>query len=383
MTLSGDLLWATNTADTLTRYATITAPISGSGGIKVVNKTDNYNNSSGITNGSLTLSNNNSFTGGVTIYGAVLKAGNTGALNSTNPNLVTFADSSPGYFNTNGFSIAVRGLKTGVTVGTPTVQNAHATAATLTFKPQSGDDYTYAYLIQNGTGGGALSLAIDGAGTQRLTFANTYTGNTTITAGTLLANNASGSATGAGNIAINGGTFGGTGTISGSVTLASGGTISPGTSIESLATGGNTWNGGGMFDFEFSTDGSSGTAGSQWDLLSIAGGLDLSGANSSNKVTLNLFTMSDATTPGSLGTWDANTDHTWAGFVTTTGITSFAADKFQFDTTGFQDTLNGTFSVVQNGNNLDLHYTAVPEPGTFAMLLFGSVMLWTVGRTRR
>lgn len=103
-----------------------------------------------------------------------------------------------------------------------------------------------------------------------------------------------------------------------SITVNSGGTLSPGSSIESLASGSNTWNGGGALTFEFSTDGSTGAAGSQWDLLAITGGLDLSGASSSSKFTLNLLTMANATTPGLLATWDPDSNATWAGFVTTT-----------------------------------------------------------------
>ena len=65
------------------------------------------------------------------------------------------------------------------------------------------------------------------------------------------------------------------------------------------------------------------------------------------------------------------------GFVTTTtGFTSFAADKFAFNTTGFQNTLNGTFSVLQNGNNLDLVYSTVPEPNVAALLgALGGILL--------
>ena len=60
-------------------------------------------------------------------------------------------------------------------------------------------------------------------------MANTYSGGTTVSAGTLLVNNPAGSGTGTGAVAVNGGTLGGTGTISGAVTVNNGGTIAPGT----------------------------------------------------------------------------------------------------------------------------------------------------------
>ncbi|MEO7297309.1 MAG: GH25 family lysozyme [Verrucomicrobiota bacterium] len=79
---------------------------------------------------------------------------------------------------------------------------------------------------------GALTKA--GAGTMRLTIANTYSIGTTLSAGRLLVNNTTGSGTGTGSVAVNGGTLGGTGTIAGVVTVNSGGTISPGASIGTL-----------------------------------------------------------------------------------------------------------------------------------------------------
>jgi autotransporter-associated beta strand protein len=81
-------------------------------------------------------------------------------------------------------------------------------------------------------GNGALIKA--GPGTMRLTSANTYAGGTTISAGRLLVNNATGSGTGSGAVLVSGGMLGGTGTIAGAVTVGSGGTISPGTSIGTL-----------------------------------------------------------------------------------------------------------------------------------------------------
>lgn len=80
---------------------------------------------------------------------------------------------------------------------------------------------------------GGLTKA--GAGTLLLNSANTYSGGTIVSAGRLLVNNASGSGTGAGSVAVNsGGTLGGNGSIAGPVTINSGGKISPGASIGTL-----------------------------------------------------------------------------------------------------------------------------------------------------
>ena len=71
--------------------------------------------------------------------------------------------------------------------------------------------------VISGTG----SLTMGGKGSYDLTSANTYTGGTLIRAGTLLADNTNGSATGSGAVRVDSGALGGTGTIAGMVTVGS------------------------------------------------------------------------------------------------------------------------------------------------------------------
>ena len=66
------------------------------------------------------------------------------------------------------------------------------------------------------------SLTKIGEGKLSLTKANTYTGGTAITKGTLLVKNKTGSATGTGAVQVNSGTLGGKGKIAGAVTVGSG-----------------------------------------------------------------------------------------------------------------------------------------------------------------
>ena len=131
----------------------------------------------------LNLGGNNSFTGGVTINGGILQLNNAGALNSTTPNAVTFGASSTGDLQLHGHSVTVGGLTTNATVGTPIVENANALAATLTVNNAGAN--TFAGVLQNGTGGGALSLTKAGAGTLTVSGNNTFTGGVTINAGIL------------------------------------------------------------------------------------------------------------------------------------------------------------------------------------------------------
>lgn len=87
-----------------------------------------------------------------------------------------------------------------------------------------------------------------GPGTMELTGNNLYQGGTSISGGTLLVNNTSGSGTGTGGVTVqSGGTLAGTGTISGAITVQAGGTFAPGNgngigamNVGNLALGGNT-----------------------------------------------------------------------------------------------------------------------------------------------
>ena len=83
---------------------------------------------------------------------------------------------------------------------------------------------TFSGLIQDGgvSGGTGGSLTKTGNGKLTLSNANTYTGGITITKGTLLVRNKTGSATGTGAVQVNAGTLGGTGKINGAMTVGAG-----------------------------------------------------------------------------------------------------------------------------------------------------------------
>lgn len=87
-----------------------------------------------------------------------------------------------------------------------------------------------AQIVNNLSSSTARTLTKTGNGTLALTAANTYTGATSITAGTLLANNLTGSATGTNTVAVSnaGTTLGGMGFISNTVTLNADTILSPG-----------------------------------------------------------------------------------------------------------------------------------------------------------
>ena len=84
-------------------------------------------------------------------------------------------------------------------------------------------DTSFSGVLQDGgaSGGTGASLTKIGTGTLTLSDANTYTGGTTVSAGTLLVSNTRGSGTGIGRVIAVRSTLGGTGIISGAVTIGS------------------------------------------------------------------------------------------------------------------------------------------------------------------
>jgi len=81
---------------------------------------------------------------------------------------------------------------------------------------------------------GGWRVTKNGLGSVKLTGNNTYSGGTTINAGTLLVSNTAGSGTGSGTVSVSGGTLGGSGSIGNSVAVSGGGTINPGETTGNL-----------------------------------------------------------------------------------------------------------------------------------------------------
>jgi len=161
------------------------------------------------------------------------------------------------------------------------VENASATAATLTIDQSAAADPlfndTFRGLIQDGAGGGALSIVKTGGRSYTLFGANTYTGSTTVNGGTLFVRNTTGSATGTGEVIVNNGaTLSGDGAVSGAVTINDGGHLTPGNGgAGSLSVGALTLTNGAILDFEFGLANAPGNPLN--DVVDVTGDLTLDG----------------------------------------------------------------------------------------------------------
>jgi autotransporter-associated beta strand protein len=237
---------------TLTGDAGIGARGTGSGGGIVSGQiTGPYNLrlgrvafTTGTSFGTLILSNTtinpNNWTGNTTNMDGTLKLGAADQIPSGS-GYGSFIMSTPGaayvtsgnpitntVFDLNGYNQTINGLfsdpnVTGTDLNLLLITNSSATAATLMVGSADASG-SYAGIIGD-NGAGSLAFTKIGAGAQTLIGANTYTGNTTVSAGTLLVNGslASGSA-----VTVNGGLLGGTGTINGSTTVNSGAYLAAG-----------------------------------------------------------------------------------------------------------------------------------------------------------
>ncbi len=247
------------------------------------------------SNGTLTLSGNNTHSGGTTLTQGTITLGHDNAL------------------GTGGLTLGGNGILQSNN-DTRTVSNAIANGGNVL--TTSGDNNLALSGVISGTG----TLTKEGTGLLTLSGNNIYTGDTTLSAGTLYL-------TGQlfGDVVVNGGTFMGTGTIanSGNLTLNSGGSFAPGASIGTTnITGDYVQNSGSTLEIEVfkAADNSLSS-----DLLDVTGTATLESGSTIN--------VTDLTPSGRyLMTNDAFTIITTGGGVTDNGadVTS-SSTSLSFD----------------------------------------------------
>ena len=168
----------------------------------------------------------------------------------------------------------------------------------------------------------------------------------------------------------NDGLLTGAGTLNGLLVIGGASTVSPGNSPGALAVGPTDWNGGGTFKFEINS--ALGTAGVNWDLLNITGGLDLNAT--ANDFIIDLTSLLPDGSAGPLSDFDPSQDYAWTFAKASGVITNFAPENFTVLTGNFGNTFDHYFSVIQVGNELQLLYS-VPEPSTIVWGAIGLALL--------
>lgn len=240
--------------------------------------------------------------------------------------------------------------------GTMTMGNNSSNTATLA------SDLVLATTFSGNTG-----FAFSGSGDWLVNTnlrSNTYTGATTVSAGTLLVNGALGNTP----VSVTGGAIGGTGSVGGTVSVSgSGTTVSPGASIESLATGALAMSAGTVFKFEAISA----------DLLVVNGDLSLAG------VTLDLSSANLAALTWTLG--DKIPLLSYTGTPLTSGFTGFDDDtSYVFGGNerlfNYNDTFAGSNYNTEATGTSFVTLTAIPEP--HAALLGGLGLLALLRRRR-
>ena len=142
--------------------------------------------------GTMELSNGNSFAGSTKVAAGVLKLTNnlalqSSALDTSGAGTVTLTVTTP----------RLGGLM-GSTDLASVITSGYSAVTTLQLSPGASKTLTYSGIIANGAANMALSMM--NSGTQILSGANTYSGTTSITSGTLIARSAS--ALGTGNVTV-------------------------------------------------------------------------------------------------------------------------------------------------------------------------------------
>jgi len=381
----------------------------------IANKTGEIGSWAKQGSGTLSLGGVSTYSGDTAINQGILllTTGNDRLPTGTVVSLGQAASANVGTLNLNGLNQQIAGLASTTGINSSANKNTvtSATAATLDINMAEGVTKSYgAGTTQNsGVITGLLALTKSGLGTQVLGDANTYTGTTTVNAGTLAVN---GSLLNTGSVVVNqNGFLGGSGKV-GAITGA--GTVGPGNSLGILTATSVDPTAGTDFKFEFTalnpTYTSATTSGN--DLLHLtaaspfAGGLFTSGniisiyLNSST-ITNSLLAGTNTTfsggffVDGTYGLAAALSPASFAYYTTSAalgtgsavdynGISYYLLDSTIAAKTTLSDTaVTGAGFATGTVSGTLLTFNAVPEPSAQSLLAFGMVALVAVRALRR
>jgi autotransporter-associated beta strand protein/T5SS/PEP-CTERM-associated repeat protein len=274
--------------------------------------------------GTLILSGSNSYSGDTSINNGILSIGVSNSI-AASSNLIV----SGGTFDLHDFNQALGSISGSgnITLG----------SGTLTTSSSSNSSFS-------GTISGSGGFVKSGSSSLTLSGSNSYSGATTINAGTLAVN---GSIASSALTIANGGTLAGSGTV-GNTIISSGGRIAPGNSPGILDTGDLTLEGGGGYNWEITSV--SGTPGTDWDLIRAGGGAGNATVTATPGSKFTVFVLGNPTG------WNPSTSYLW-NIIDWGTVTGFDANAFAVDTTRFTGAPPiGVWSLANSGGFLKLGY---------------------------
>jgi len=372
--------------------------------------------------------------GGIAFGGLTAKPGSTVTFSSLSPSLagdsgtVTLNDAILNFTASGGYpSVSNLLMEAGSTINfapdsNPTIffMKSDAIDANNVISVGTGTDLTFNFEEDpdyHGTINGAGSIEVSG-GSLNLSGANTYTGGTTIDSySMLIASNNSALGTGPvtvyGSLGVNtgvtltnpltvedGASLAGYGTLSpgGTVTIQNGSTIIPGVAASgvgspllppagTLTFGGGTslvFGPGGAYNFALVD--ATGAPGTGFSTVNVSGALNIT-ANAEETFTINVYSF--AANNNTIGTNAAanflsTSSYQWNLVAATGGITGFDSSYFSISTSNLVNSTGaGGFYVTQNGDDLVLNFSPVPEPSTVALMAAGVAVVGGILRRRR
>ncbi|MCE9613423.1 MAG: autotransporter-associated beta strand repeat-containing protein [Lentisphaerae bacterium] len=160
---------------------------------------------------------------------------------------------------------------------------------------------------------------------------------------------------------VGAGMFQGTG-IGGNLTVNSGGAINPGSSPGTMEAGNAEWGTNGVYVWEVNDFAGTYGADPGWDKLNVATNLSVTATTTpGEQFTIRLTTLSGAVA-GSAAHFTNTMPYT-IHIATAASISSFAADKFTLDTSGFANpTNNGVWSITNTATTIDLVFSPPGGP---------------------
>lgn len=344
---------------------------SSSSGTYIVSGSNTLGETSAVARGIVLVENNNAFNGSpsIRIGTSETDAGNSASL-LTNGAYTISQDILLGRGTTATRTIGGNTANVSTFSGALNFENV---AGSINLTAASNGRVDFSGLINDGTA--SSSIQKTGAGTVRLTRSagNTYDGGTTVSSGSLLLMNSTGSATGTGAVSVaTGATLGGTGRAGGLVTASgSASTFAPGDAGSTgtlFLDGGLSATSGATFEMQIN--------GASVDLVNFGSGpLSLNG-----NVAINFSSLGTVLT--------ATTYNLFTGTGTWTGVDGGGLTFSFTNPEGYA--LNSAYGGGKGyvwdttSHSLSVQFTAVPEPGVFALLgLSAGVILIFRRRNRR